>query len=185
MKRIVFFFAIAALLFTLVNTGCNQEKNKKQNEQTDTIDPRLSDLNKQIENSPDDHSLWHKRALLYLEMNMPYEALTDINKALQLNPQNTTYTITLADIYFSMGHVDNCRKALISAQDNDPANVEPILKLAELDLILKDYEKMNLYLNKVLEIDNSNAQVFYMRGIALKEQGDSLAALRSFQTAIS
>lgn len=163
--------------------SCKQGGKKAETTQEEQTDHRLSDLNAQIEKSPNDHKLLHQRSLLYLELKMPYEALSDINKALQLDPQNTTYTITLADIYFSMGHFENCRKALITAQDNDPQNTEPILKLAELDLILKDYEKMNLYLNKALEIDKTNAQVFFMRGVALKEQGDSTEALRQFHLA--
>jgi tetratricopeptide (TPR) repeat protein len=185
MKKIVFilsFIAVCGILFSACSRCSKKNETQTQDE---SIDSRLAELTKQIDAAQDDHKLWHSRALLYLELKMPYEALSDINRALQLDPENTSYSITLADIYFSMGHFDNCRKALISAQDNDPSNVEPVLKLAELDLILKDYEKMNLYLNKALEIDNSNAQVFFMRGVALKEQGDSLAALRSLHQATS
>jgi tetratricopeptide (TPR) repeat protein len=173
-------FFLPLILITLLFASCRQNTEKAV-EIKDNTDPRLTALNSQIESNPDDHVLWHKRALLYLEIQMPYEALSDVNKALQLDPQNTAYTITLGDIYFSMGHIENCRKALISAQDNDPTNTEPILKLAELDLILKDYEKMNLYLNKVLELDNTNAQAYFMKGVALKEQGDSLNALKNLQ----
>ncbi len=163
--------------------SCKNRTDASIEDQENRTDAILTSITEQIEASPDDHSLYHKRALRYLELEMPYEALTDINKALQLDPQNTQYTITMADIYFAMGHIDNCRKALISAQDNDPANVEPVLKLAELDLILKDYDKMNLYLNKALEIDKTNAKVFYMRGVALKEQGDSMNAMKNFHQA--
>jgi tetratricopeptide (TPR) repeat protein len=165
------------LLILLVSHSCRQAKPPAADD-TDSIDPRLTELTKQIEKSPEDHILFYKRTLVYLELKMPYEALNDINKALQIDPQNTKYTITLGDIYFSMGHIENSRKALITAQDNDPTNVEPILKLAELDLILKDYEKMNMYLNKVLELDKTNSQAFFMRGVALKEQGDSAGALK-------
>jgi len=180
MKRI-FFLPVLITLITVLCVSCSP-KTEKQIEH-DNTDPRLTELNGLIDTDPDNHVLWHKRALLYLEMQMPYEALSDVNKALQLDPQNTVYTITLGDIYFSMGHIENCRKALISAQDNDPTNTEPILKLAELDLILKDYEKMNLYLNKVLELDKTNAQVYFMRGVAQKEQGDSINALRNLHRA--
>ncbi len=182
MKKLLLLIPIFILTIAFL-PSCKQEGKKTEKTQEENTDPRLTDLNSQIEKSTDDHKLLHQRSLLYLELKMPYEALSDINKALQLDPQNTLYTITLADIYFSMGHFENCRKALITAQDNDPKNTEPILKLAELDLILKDYEKMNLYLNKALEIDKTNAQVFFMRGVALKEQGDSTEALRQFHLA--
>jgi tetratricopeptide (TPR) repeat protein len=182
MIKTVFLIIVSVfLLFTL--PACKNRKTESTSEQKDSVDTILNSLSEEIDASPEDHTLYHKRALRYLELEMPYEALTDINKALQFDPQNTMYTITMADIYFAMGHIDNCRKALITAQDNDPANVEPVLKLAELDLILKDYEKMNLYLNKALEIDKTNAKVFFMRGVALKEQGDSLNAMRNFHQA--
>ncbi len=171
------------MLCCAVLTSCTQKKSNQDKKQQEFSDPRLIELSQSIKNSPYNHELLHKRALLYLELKMPYEALSDIGRAIQLSPQNTQYTITLADIYFSMGHIENSRKALISAHDNDPANTEPILKLAELDLILKDYDKMNLYLNKVLELDKNNAQAYFMRGIALKERGDSHAALKQLHLA--
>lgn len=176
MKKLLLTLPVILLLLCII-PSCRQGNKTAENQQQ-SIDPRITELTEQIENNPDDHTLWYNRSLLYLELKMPYEALSDINKALQIDPQNTKYTITLGDIYFTMGHIENCRKALVSAQDNDPKNVEPILKLAELDLILKDYEKMNMYLNKVLELDNTNSQAYFMRGVALKEQGDSSGALK-------
>lgn len=181
-------YTLIAMLFfvSLLSFSCSpQSKDSTDQKQTETIDPELASLNEQIAAEPERHYLYHQRALTYLKLNMPYEALSDINKALQLDPQNTEYTITMGDIYFTMGHIENCRKALITAQDNDPSNVEPILKLAELDLILKDYEKMNLYLDKVLKIDQNNAQAYFMRGIALKEQGDTLKAMKLLMQATS
>jgi tetratricopeptide (TPR) repeat protein len=139
----------------------------------------LLSLTELIRQSPQSHELYHRRALAYMSEEMFYEALSDVNQALQLSPQNTTYTITLGDIYFAMGNIENCRKALITAADNDPANVEPILKLAELDLILKDYDKMNLYLQKVLSIERHNSQAYFMQAIAFKEQGDTNKAMQS------
>ncbi len=176
-------YYICLLFFAgIMFIACGQ-KNKTTESNDEGIDSVIASLTESIDKSPNDHDLYHQRALRYLELQMPYEALSDINMALQLNPQNTKYTLTMADIYFAMGHIDNCRKALITAQDNDPANIEPVLKLAELDLILRDYEKMNLYLNKAMEIDKTNAQIYFMRGMSLKEQGDSLAAMKQYNIA--
>ncbi len=177
MKRLLVLIPFI-IFFLFFYQSCHRGKKQSNDQTVEAVDPKIKDFTEQIEQNPDDHTLWYKRSLVYLELKMPYEALSDINKALQIDPQNTKYTITLGDIYFSMGHMDNCRKALISAQDNDPTNVEPVLKLAELDLILKDYEKMNMYLNKALDIDKTNSQAYFMRGVALKEQGDSAGALK-------
>ena len=182
MIKTIFITLLSAVLLCTI-PSCKNRNTEKNSEQEESGDAILKSLTEQISVSPKDHSLYHKRALRYLGLEMPYEALTDINEALKLDPQNTQYTITMGDIYFAMGHIDNCRKALITAQDNDPANVEPVLKLAELDLIMKDYEKMNLYLNKALDIDKTNAKVYYMRGVALKEQGDLLKAMKNFHQA--
>lgn len=171
------------ILFLAVSlTNCKQNAKTEKKEDVN-ISSELREINTQIEKNPNDHKLIHQRALIHLKESRPYEALSDISKALQLDPQNTTYTITLADIYFSLGNIENTRKSLITAQDNDPSNTEPVLKLAELNFILKDYEKMSLYLNRVLEIDNTNAKAWLMRGMALKEQGEKEKALRAMKEA--
>jgi len=168
-------------------SACSPKNNQSAQEEIveQNVTSEIAKLNKQIEANPDNHVLYYERALSYIENKKPYEALSDINKALQLDPQNTEYQIVLADIYFSMGHLDNCRKTLITAADNDPSNVEPVLKLAELDLILKDYEKMELYINKTLQIDKVNAQAYFMLATAKKEQGDTVKALQLLTKATS
>ncbi len=173
-------FGLFALIIFSVFLLVNCRQTTQQDSEHGIVEESLiSSLSEQIKKNPQSDDLYHQRALAHIAENMFYEALSDVNMALQLSPQNTVYTITLGDIYFAMGNVDNCRKALITASDNDPANVEPILKLAELDLILKDYDKMNMYLQKVWSIEKHNAQAFFMQAIAFKEQKDTNKAMKS------
>lgn len=178
------FIVISLLIILTINPACKQKPKEEVIVEQEQISAELKELNEQIKKSPEDHILIHKRALIHLSEGRPYEALSDASLALQYDPQNTKYTITLADIYFSMGNIENTRKSLITAQDNDPSNTEPVLKLAELNFILKDYEKMNLYLNRVLEIDKSNAKAWLMRGMAHKEQGEKERAIKAIKEAI-
>lgn len=176
------FFLIAALFSIVLLSSCGG-KGIDNKDVSDTLVSTIDRLNKMIEENPDADSLYKQRAEYYLSEGQPEKALTDIRIAIQKNNAKTEYHILMADIYLSMQNIDACRKTLMKAFDMDPRNAEPSLKLAELNLFLKDYDKVYLYCSKAIEIDKYSAKAYFIKGFALLEQQDTTEAIYNLQQA--
>jgi len=127
---------------------------------------------------------WEKRATYYLNNQNVNKALSDLSKAIQIEPENAFFYVTLSDIYLSMNDARRSMTALLKANELDSDNMEALKKLAELNLIFKNYEKVFEYLNKALGLDKFNPVVYFMRGYAFAELGDTANAIHNMQIAM-
>jgi tetratricopeptide (TPR) repeat protein len=144
----------------------------------------LTLLNENIASDSLKGDLYNLRAQYYLRKEDFNLALHDVNKALTLNPGNVACLITLSDIYLQMGKADYARETLNKASDSDPLNPLPLLKLARLHLIMKNYPFCHEYIKQVLNLDNNNAEAYFINGYAWLEAGDTAKAIRDFQMSV-
>jgi tetratricopeptide (TPR) repeat protein len=150
----------------------------------DTVKARLQELTEQIADHSSDAGLYNQRARYYLLDRQMDKALNDINKAISYDANNPAYLTTLSDIYLLMGKPDGSRDALTKAVKIDPANKDALLKLAKLYLIVKDYKNCHAIVKQLLALDNSIAQAWFTRAIALLEQGDTIHAVSDLMQAV-
>jgi len=179
-------FVMPILLLLLLFLGsCNSENRKPQApEQNATQQDELAVLNDRIQQDSLDASLFKQRAEVYLDRKQINPALSDLGRAIELEPERSDLYITLADAYLSMGKLPNCLEALQKAEKLDPENNEALLKLAEVYLVLQDYDNVYHYIQKSLELDTKNPKEYFIRGYALMEVGDTAAAVRNIQNAL-
>ena len=175
--RVIIVFVAFALGLAIMYSCQNKSKNKVEKEIEKEDFPELSE---KIRNNPEDASLYNQRAKLFLEKNETSKALTDINQAMKLEPENPDFFMTLSDIYMQMGKVKPTEDALLKAHEFAPKNLEVMLKLAELKFFFKEYTETFKWLSEVLAIDENNAQAYFMRAFALKEKGDTTNAVKNF-----
>ena len=181
MKIKITYLLIVVVSFYLVS--CSGSSSKDDAAKKDSIVSPIELITQQINKNPNIDSLYKQRAELYLAIGKTEKALADVRMALQINSEKTEYHILLGDIYLAMGNIELSKKSLINAFDMDPRNPEPSLKLAELNLFLQDYEKVYLYANKAIEIDNYNAPAYFIKGFAHLEQDDTAKAITAMQKA--
>jgi len=148
----------------------------------------LSLLFSEVEKSPNNPEVYINRANYYIK-NRKTEgfldsAFVDSYKALRLDSLNPQRYIFLSDLFFMEGLFENCEEILESAYTKIPKSIDVMMKLAELHLLYQRYSEMNEILNNALEIDSRNPVAYFMRGFALKEQGDTLNAIRNFNKAV-
>lgn len=161
-------------------------KNKSDNAASDKNKPQNISIDKwseKIKADPNNAELYNERANVYLAQKLTDNALSDINKAISINSKKPAFYCTLSDIYFSIGKVVRCEEALNKAIDIDSKNPEALLKLAELNFFFKKYNKTFEYIKKALDVDKINPKAYFMRGMALKENGDTARAIADLQTA--
>ncbi|MDR1847808.1 MAG: tetratricopeptide repeat protein [Bacteroidales bacterium] len=168
------------VLLTLVIAACSGKSEKE----TLNTEDKIALLDAKIKKNPKDSELYFARSKAFLEQQKGKEALIDISKAISLNDKKVDYYILEADILFSNGETTLAFDALQNAVKVDNKSTEAYLKMAELSLFLRDYDKVNFNVNKVLEIDKLNPQAYFLKGFALKERGDTLQAIAAYRKAI-
>ncbi len=163
---------IAALL-AIGAVGCHQRK--AEEELTDAEKLELLDL--KIERSPKDADLLAKRARVLLNLNRPKEALFDIGKAVNLEPDKVDYRLLEADIYFANGDIKNSYKALGEAERLEPKSKDVQLKMGEITYYSRDYDRSLQHLSRVTEQEPDNLTALFMKGFVFKEKGDTSEAV--------
>lgn len=162
--------------------GCSP-KNEDTRIQT-TGNPAIDQLSIAIGQNPEDGSLYAARGEQFY-LNESYdEALTDLEQAVSLAPDVITYRHLLADIYLDYYKSRQALETMEACVEKFPKDRLSRLKLAEFQLILKMHESSIATLDQLEIIDPQLADVFFMRGLNLKELGQTDEAITNFQKAV-
>lgn len=149
--KIVIISLLLALLF-----ACHNKKSEIRLQNSD-LSPQtisLAKLSDQIKANPKNADLYNERAKYYLSQKQTNNALDDINKAIQIKPDKSSFYCTLSDCYFEMGSVTKCSDALDKALSLDSKNTEALLRIAELNFFFKKYDKTYEYIKELLILIN-------------------------------
>ena len=181
----IFFILMMALLFS----ACNTQEKKEVAESNDNKDiegsmTAFDSLNMQIKNKPNAPSLYNKRANMFLMAGEVNAALSDVNKALQLDTLNAATWITLSDIYFAKERFVDSRQVLLKVLAMAPNNTDAMIKLARLHLIYRDYKMLNKYVDEALAIDPLLEEAHFIKATAYAEQGDTVSAVYTYQKVV-
>jgi tetratricopeptide (TPR) repeat protein len=144
----------------------------------------LDEITGKIRDHPADPDLYIERARFYLGKQSFDNAIVDIRKAISLNEKNADYFVLLSEVYLLDGKTKECSDALLRANALSPGNNQVILKLANLNLIIKDYAKTFDYVTKALAIKRVNPQAYFIRAIAFLEKGDTSKGVNDLMKAV-
>lgn len=147
-------------------------------------DPTIESLSRAIEKEPDNAELYVQRGQMYYQLGGMDEAIADFERALQLDSTNVLYWHQLADAYLDYYQSYKALKTMEWAAAEFPERIPTLLKLAEFQLILKEYEGALRSLERIRRIDPLNTEMFYMFGLVFKEMGKTEQALNAFQSAV-
>jgi len=101
-----------------------------------------------------------------------------------LDSTQAPYYHLLADVFLDYYQSRNALNTMKVAAAKFPERIPTLLKLAEYHMILKQYSQSLFTVDKVLRIDDQNAEAYFMMGMNFREQLDSAKAINSFQTAV-
>jgi tetratricopeptide (TPR) repeat protein len=172
------------LFLLFIFAGCDSG-NKQQviTQGTDSI-TSLKSLDSKIIADPKNADNYFARAQYYFNHQKIQPAYDDAIKALQLDSSKSEYFVLLSDIYFVNVQTGKTRHLLERAIETDPKNTAAILKLAELYLYVKEYNKSIDQVDKALKVDKYNAKAYFIKGMNFKEKGDTARAISSFETTV-
>ncbi|MCX7743513.1 MAG: tetratricopeptide repeat protein [Flavobacteriales bacterium] len=183
---ILFFYGLVSI--TLIeHISCGNKKKQEKttySESVDTLEQKLKILTEKIKEDPKNPQLLFQRALIYYNQKNLYKGLEDIIRAIDMDSSEAKYHLLLADFYYADAKVEDARNSIQKALKLDPNNIDGNIKMGELLFYLGDYVNMFKYLDVALKQDPYRAKVYFIKGMAFKEMGDTNLAISSFNTTI-
>jgi tetratricopeptide (TPR) repeat protein len=185
-RTALFLFFLTAALFTSCRSN-NKDSGKSASPETEVAGPDSANpvvLEGLIRQDPTNPELFARRARLSAEKKNYSQALNDITIALSLDSANPAYYINQAEYYIFNGEPNSAKKGLSACLKLFPENTDVMLKMAEIHLYMKEYGQAKLILREVMPINDDLAQIFFIQGVIALETGDTVGAIRNFQTTI-
>lgn len=184
MKKLIPVVSIFFSILIIAGTGCGTEPTEATPETQVHItgNPELDKLSEQIAQDPDNLDLRFARAQAYHKLEGYDQAILDMQAVMSKDSSKAEYFHLLADIYLDNYNSRSALKVMQVAHKRFPKRIPTILKLAEFQLIFKNYERSLRLANDVLKINPQEPEGYMMLGMNLRELGDTAKAINSFQT---
>lgn len=183
--RLYLIILLGIISLALVSCGDSKPTEQQMDSNLFTGNPGTDALIKKLqEEQPTSPQPYDSCAALIIRDSLFEKAIPYLQKAISLDSNYMDAYSRLADCYL---YTNQSRKAidmLEKAVAKQPNNIRMLLSLAELQYILVQYEGSGATLQKVLDIDPTNADAFYLLGMNYKENADAAKAAGAFQTAV-
>lgn len=181
-RGLVFFAAFLVLVF--LAAGCGSGNPKEKGSSNDTQGITIGQLDRDVADDPDNPRVYHERARYYYVTRDLDKAVVDVRKAISLNEKEPSFYLTLSDILLLQGKPDESKTVLEKALSLDPGSNKTLLKLAKLNLIMKEYGVCFDYVNKALATEKTNPEAYFIRALGLLEKGDTNRAIGDLMKAV-
>ncbi len=140
--------------------------------------------NELIQKSPDDAGLYFKKAR-YLEARRNYnDALNTLYQVEKIDSANADLFAFMADLHYKLKNINESRSAAERALNIDENHMKANKRKAWIYFLLKDYENTFKSVNKALAQNERDAECYFLKGMAYKEQEKLKLAVSSFRTAV-
>lgn len=144
----------------------------------------LDSLSQKIINDPNNSNTYYQRALYFYKEAEFDQALNDLDRALEVDSMVAEYYYVKGNIYYDDKRFKEAYVSYQKAVERDDKHDNAILKLSQIELILKNYDLAIEMVNKALRINPMNPVAYYLKGFIYLDVNDSATAVSSFQTAI-
>lgn len=186
MKNILFAFYAALFLASCQNSPVEETTNASNTEVGKQLPAsRLDSINELLSNDELNAEKLALRAKVYLSANNVNAARVDIGKALLIDSNLAVVYEARGEMSFMLNKGRAAQKDWERCIKIDPKNSNCLLRLTELYITVNNYERALEMVNRQLEIDNKDAQAYFMKGIIVRDdKQDTGLALQYFQNAV-
>lgn len=150
-----------------------------------TGNPEIDALSAKIAKDPKNDTLYARRAYLFHQNGIFHEAIKDMAKAMKIDSLNPDYHHFLSDIYLDNNDSRMSIRTMERAVELYPERIASLLKLSEIQMIVKQNKESIKTISRILQLDKQNADAFFMMGMNLKEMGERDRAIAAFKNAVA
>lgn len=130
---------------------------------------QLQALNTFVANRPSHPQGYEKRGLLFFEMELYQNAEKDLERALELQPENDEYLFNLALVRFKMGNLTDAGTLFIELTDRDPRHAGAYFNLGNIMYRQKNFDAAVSYYTMAIQHQPGTPSFLYNRALALFE----------------
>ncbi|WP_236970845.1 tetratricopeptide repeat protein [Membranihabitans marinus] len=178
------FAIICMVVFSFSCQPSSQSDSSSNDLVLDTIPSELQMLNIEIQNNPTMPSVYLDRSRWLMAKGSFAAALSDVEKAINLDGENREAVILKADIelnyYRSLASIQTLKDGI----EKWPDDLDLKAKLAEVYIFVEQYSLAKTQAHEILKIQPLSAQGFFLLGWVSKLQQDSTAAIGYFKKTV-
>ncbi len=175
---------VYCLLSTLYFSCGNGSSDKDAVTSNDSTPSDIRAINEKINNDRNNADLYVERAKTHFAHKDFETAIGDMKIALNIDSSKAGYYIFLSDLYFTQNKTRDTRDMLRKAMKLDTSNAGAMMKYSQLFFLLRKYDTAIYFINRSLHFDRANAAANFQKGMILKETGDTVKSISSFQSAL-
>lgn len=152
-----------------------------------SVDPSIALLTQRIEADPNNDSLLFRRAEAYWQADGYDEALIDLSAAFKIDSMQPAYYHLMADVLMDYARPNDSRRAidvLKTALQKFPDHTSTLLKLSELQLIVRQHGDALQSIERILVRDPQNADAFFLTGRVALDMKDTVRAIAALQKSV-
>ncbi|MBE9462421.1 tetratricopeptide repeat protein [Dyadobacter subterraneus] len=156
------------------------KKSKKQWQ-----DDALLSLSDLINRNTDVDLNYFKRARIYFDREEYSLALADINEAIDEKDNVGEYFLLRGKVNRELGEIDNALEDAERAEALQQTSPDLYILLADIFQVKNRFRDANRYLVQAMKMAPYDGSAYYVKGMLLARQGDSLASLANLNSAIN
>ncbi|MBL4707054.1 MAG: tetratricopeptide repeat protein [Flavobacteriales bacterium] len=147
-------------------------------------DSVLTAINAKIRNDINNKDLYLERCNYYLDREELEPAVSDMNRAFQIDTAYLPTLLRQADYLTKRGKLELGKSILEKADKLHPENSKVHIGYSKLYLIARNNEKSMIHSDLAVKYDLYNAEAYYLKGYNFLELGDTTKAISSYRTAV-
>ena len=146
----------------------------------------LADIQQAAKLDPNDETIYISLGNIYVSQNMPQQALAAYQRAIDLNPQFSAGGYNgRGAAYLVLENWQQAEADFRKSLSILPYNPAPYAGLGYIALHRSQYAQAVQFLSQALEIDSTQVDYFYWRGVAYANMGNYSQALADLNQAIA
>ncbi len=149
------------------------------------VDYALASLDETIAREPDNASAYYRKADLLLKEKQPNQALSSIQKAIDIKGAGASYRLVKARAYLQKNRYREAFQEAKEAAEAGLKSVELYEVLAEASLQSHYFQEALLYSDSALYLAPKNYKNYLRKGLALAASKDTVSAEKNLLKSIS
>ena len=179
-----FFYFLFLLFFSCTNSSQPIEEGQTELAMSSGGNPAIEALSQKIKDAPNEARLYGQRAKVYYDNEGYDEAIVDLTKALSFDSSNVDYLHLLSDVHMDYYQSRKAIDIMKLAAKYHPRRIPTLLKLAELQMIVKKHMPSLKTIDQILKINAQNTDAYFLMGMNFRAMGDKNRAINSLQTVV-
>lgn len=179
---------VRLIIFSIITlsylSSCNNNGNQEEVSIPAYSNPSVINYTEAILAEPEDATRYYKRSIALANINQDELALKDLNKAIELDPRNTTYYLGKGEVLNYLGKYNEAVITYDKALEISPDEIQINLMIAKSLLLDKKVISAKAIVQKILQQHPDYPDAYYWKAQIAASEKDTNLAISDLKTAL-